>query len=93
MPQGDGTAVDVDLGQVGTGLALPRQHDRGEGLVDLDQVDVGEGHAGLLQRVRRGRDGRGEHVDGVGAAHRQVMDAGPGLQVVGLQRRQRFHEF
>ena len=30
------------LSQVGAGLALPREDDRGERLVDLDQVDVGE---------------------------------------------------
>src|SRR4051794_20685771 len=29
VAQGDGAAVDVDLGQVGAGLFLPRQHDGG----------------------------------------------------------------
>ena len=40
VAEGDGAAVDVDLRQVGADLAGPRQHDRGEGLVDLEQVDV-----------------------------------------------------
>ena len=40
VAEGDGAAVDVDLVHVGVVLLLPGQHDRGEGLVDLDQVDV-----------------------------------------------------
>src|ERR1700716_3854163 len=40
MTRGDGSAVDVDLAHVGVVLLLPGQHHRGEGLVDLDQVDV-----------------------------------------------------
>src|SRR5438105_2693799 len=40
MAEGDGAAVDIDLGQVGARLPLPGQHARGEGRVDLDQVDV-----------------------------------------------------
>src|ERR671910_680079 len=45
VPEGDGAAVDVDLGRVGAGLAPPGDHDRGERLVDLDEVDVVEAHA------------------------------------------------
>ena len=41
----DRAAVDVDLGEVGAGLLLPREHDRRERLVDLDEVDVVERHA------------------------------------------------
>ena len=78
MTEGDGTAVHVDLGQVGTGLLLPGQHDRGERLVDLDEIDVVEGHARALQRMCRRGDGRGEHPHRVVAAHGQVVDAGPG---------------
>jgi len=35
MAKGDGSAVDVDLAEVGPDLAGPRQHHRGERLVDL----------------------------------------------------------
>src|SRR5262245_62111482 len=37
VAEGDGAAVDVDLGVVGAGVLEPRHHHRGEGLVDLDQ--------------------------------------------------------
>ena len=37
--------LTLTLAEVGAGLLLPGQHDRGEGLVDLDQVDVVERHA------------------------------------------------
>ena len=55
VAEGDGAAVGVDLGQVGAELARPGQHHRGEGLVDLDQVDVGHRQAGALEQVLRWR--------------------------------------
>src|SRR5439155_21723294 len=48
----DGAPVHIDLGKVGPGLPLPCEHDGGERLVDLDEVDVVERHARLRQRVR-----------------------------------------
>jgi hypothetical protein len=36
----DHPAVDVRLGQIGAGVVGPDEHDRGERLVDLEQVDV-----------------------------------------------------
>src|SRR6187549_4042692 len=39
VPEGDRAAVDVDAVHVGVELAAPGGDDRGEGLVDLDQVD------------------------------------------------------
>src|SRR4051812_45087293 len=88
----DRAAVDVDLGQVGAGLLLPREHHRREGLVDLDQVDVVDRQAGLLQGVRRRRDGRREHVDRVGAAHGEMVHSGAGSEVVLLERPLADHE-
>src|SRR5690348_4263120 len=38
VTQRDRAAVDVDLGEVEPGLLLPREHDRRERLVDLDEV-------------------------------------------------------
>src|SRR5207248_2004394 len=40
VTEGDGAAVHVDLAEVEPGFLLPREHDRGERLVDLDEVDV-----------------------------------------------------
>ncbi len=42
MAHGDGAAVDVDLGGVELEGLHEAQHHRGEGLVDLEQVDVGD---------------------------------------------------
>jgi hypothetical protein len=47
VAEGDGAACHVHPGQVGAGLALPGEDDRGERLVDLHQVDVVDGQAGL----------------------------------------------
>ena len=43
MSERDRSAVDVDPFGVGFQFALPRQHHRGERLVDLEQVDVADG--------------------------------------------------
>src|SRR3954447_1662385 len=45
VAEGHGPAVDVDPVHVGPELAPPGRDDRGEGLVDLDQVNVVHGHA------------------------------------------------
>jgi hypothetical protein len=82
VAEGDRAAADVDPGQVGAGLALPGQHHRGECLVDLDQVDLGQGHPGLVQGVRGGRDRGGEHEHRVVAAGGQVGDPGHRGQAV-----------
>ena len=41
MPDRDRAAVHVRLRQIGAGVVRPRQHNRRERLVDLEQVDVG----------------------------------------------------
>src|SRR4051794_35891089 len=51
MPDGDRTAIDVHLGQIGPGLGLPGEHDAREGLVDLKHVDVGDGQTRLRQHL------------------------------------------
>ena len=52
----------------------------------VDQVDLVEGHARLVQGVLGGGDGGGQHPDRVGTSHGEVVDAGPGGQaeLVGL---------
>ena len=51
MAEGDGAAVHVDLAHVGLELLLPGQHDRGERLVDLEQVDVVDGETASLEHL------------------------------------------
>src|SRR5437588_13006076 len=43
VAEGDGAAVGVDPVHVGAGLPGPAEHDGGERLVDLDDVDVADG--------------------------------------------------
>src|ERR671936_2851125 len=45
-PDGDRAAVDIGFGEVGAGLLLPGQHNRGKGLIDLEEVDIAELEAG-----------------------------------------------
>src|SRR5690606_33894064 len=51
VTQRDRPAVDVDDVLAHPQVAHRPDGDRGEGLVDLNQVQVGEGHAGLVQRM------------------------------------------
>ena len=55
---------------------LPRQHDRGERFVDLEQVEVVDGHAGLGEQLVGGVDGTGQHQHGVDADEALRDDAG-----------------
>ena len=67
-PSGDCPAVDVHALGVEVEFAHRLHDDRGEGLVDLPQVDVAGLHARHAQRLLAGRRGAGEHEDRV-AAH------------------------
>jgi len=49
VTQRDRAAVHVDLRQVDAELLLPREHDRGEGFIDLDEVDVLQRQARSLE--------------------------------------------
>src|SRR5690606_19801507 len=73
VAEGDGAAVDVDLLGVDAALLLPGEHDRGEGLVDLEQVDLVDADAGALGEALGGVDRAGEHEDGVDA-HQAGVD-------------------
>ena len=46
VADGDGAAVDVQAVHVDAEVAVRGDHLGGEGLVDLDQVDVADGHSG-----------------------------------------------
>ena len=68
-------AVDVEV-------ADELLRDDGEGLVDLEQVDVAQRHARLGEHLAGGRDGRVQHQRGVVADVRRRHDPGPRPQAV-----------
>ena len=70
------TTVDVDPVHVGVELAAPRRHDRGERLVDLDQVDVVDRHPVALEDFARRGDRSLEHFHRVAADRGLIDDAG-----------------
>src|SRR5699024_1168576 len=57
----DRPAVDVELVVVDAEILGGRQHLRGEGLVELDQVDVVDGHVGERERPTGRLDGPEPH--------------------------------
>ena len=61
-------------------LALPREHDRRERLVDLDDVDVGHLQPVAVEQVMGRVDRAGEHQHRVDADEALVDDAGPRSQ-------------
>ena len=91
MAEGDGAAIDVDLGGVPAQLLADRQGLGGEGLVGLDQVEVGQLPAGLVQAAAGGGDRADAHdrrVDagvGIGGDPRQYRQA-EGLGLVGAHQ-------
>ena len=80
MAQGDGATVDIDLVHIGFMRPRPREHDRGERLVDLDQVDIAELHPGLLQHPGGGLHRSVQVVVGFGADVGLGDDASTGLE-------------
>ena len=50
MAERDRAAVDVDLGGIPAEVLVDRAGLRGEGLIGLDQIEVADAPAGLLQR-------------------------------------------
>src|SRR5688572_17285303 len=80
VAHGDGAAVDVDLVEGQAEVLDEAEDDRGEGLVDLDEVEFVGADAGLGQRLAAGGGGAGEHDGGVGAGDGGGQDAGPGAE-------------
>ncbi len=71
MAHRDRPAVHVHLVVRHVHLAHESQHDRGEGLVDLEQVDVLDAHAGALQQLPRHEGRPGQHDRGLRADRRE----------------------
>ena len=67
MAKRDRAAIDVHLVVRDFEMLHVAQHDRGEGLVQLEQVDIVEGHLGPLEQLLGHVDGTGEHKRRVGA--------------------------
>src|ERR1700729_935549 len=80
MPDGDRAAVHVRLGQIGPSVFGPGQHHRGERLVDLEQVDVGERQARAVRGLFGGRDHAGQHVERIRAHHGGGVNPGQRTQ-------------
>src|SRR5882762_2913265 len=82
VSEGNRATVDVDARRIRVQVALPGEHHRGEGFVDLDQIDVGELQSALRQRVLRRRNGRSQNPDGIRTANREVGNARARLELV-----------
>ena len=89
VPERDRPAVVVDLFHVGAGFLLPGEDDRGEGFIDLEEIDVFQLQAGLLQHFRGRGDRPGQHDGRLGADDRLGHDPRPRLEpeFLGLLRR------
>jgi hypothetical protein len=72
---GDRAAVDVDLLVRHAHLLHELHRHGGEGLVDLEQVDLRDRHAGLGERLARRGHRAGQHDGGIGARERGGDDA------------------
>jgi hypothetical protein len=73
VAHGDRAAVNVDPVVGDTEVPLVLQHDRGKGLVQLEQVDVVDRQCGLGEKLAGGRRRAGQHDRRVTA-----RDGGPG---------------
>jgi hypothetical protein len=63
----DGTAVDVHLRRIEAKLTDAGDRLAGEGLVELDEVEILDAEAGALERLAGGRDGPDPHDGGIHA--------------------------
>src|SRR6266536_2599045 len=81
MAQGDRPAADVDPRGVERELPDRGHRDRGEGLVDLEEVDVGDRESRLLQELLDGADGRRREPLGRLRDAGIVHDAGDGIEI------------
>jgi hypothetical protein len=84
MAERQRATVDVHLVEIYAELLRHRERLSGEGLVELEHVDVIERDAGAFQRLPRRRDGSDAHDLGRAAGHRGCADAGQRLQAMRL---------
>ena len=79
-------AIHVDLVVVHVEGLHEAQHDRGERLVHLEEVDIADLHAAVGEDLLRGRHRAGQHDRGIGADLGGRPDAGAGREPVLLAR-------
>ena len=85
MAQRHRAAVHVHLVAVEVQVALKLLGDDREGLVHLEEVDVGERHPGAREHLLRGRNRRVEHQRWIIAHIGSLHDPGARLQPVFLR--------
>ena len=90
VAEGDRPAVDVQPLGIQAELAIDGEHLGGEGLVQLDEVDVLQGHARLLGELAHGRHRTDPHDRGVDAL--DTVTDHPGLRLDAELLRRRFGE-
>ncbi len=79
---GDRAAIWVEAKRIDRVLVQPGQRHAGEGLVDLEQINIVQPQAGPLEDAGRGRDRPIEHEHGVRADGDPGDDARQRLQAV-----------
>src|SRR5829696_7371313 len=84
MAERDAAAANVHAVAIELQLTLARDDLRGERLVDLDQIDVGEGQPRLVEHLLRRRHGADPHDLGRHPAPRPRDDLGERLPAFGL---------
>ena len=82
MAEGDCAAVDVSPVGIEAKLAHDRDRLAGEGLVELDQVEVVDAQLGAIERLARRRDGTEAHDGRIDAGYGRRDDARERLETV-----------
>ena len=76
-PRAMAPPLTLSLSEVDAEVLGRREHLGGEGLVDLDEVDVVDRHAGPLERLAARLDRAEAHDLGVEAGHAATPRCGP----------------
>src|SRR5260221_9669116 len=82
VPERQGAAVDIGLGEIDAEIADAGERLRGKGFVELDDVDVLHRKAGALQRLLGRRDRTDPHDLGRAAGDGDALDARQNRQLV-----------
>lgn len=80
VTEGDGTALDVDLGPVQTEHPFSRDAHHGKGLVEFPEGDLVLGHTGILESKGYGEGRGGGEVDGSTSGVGEAENLGKRLQ-------------
>ena len=75
MPHGDCAAIDIDFVVTDAECFHETQHHRSECFIAFEEVDIGRGHAGALQRLLNGKGRPCQHDGGFGSDRGKALDA------------------